>query len=79
MLVLSRKKGESIIIGDNIEISIIDIQGDNIRIGINAPKEISIMRKELYEEIKAENIKATASVDHLQEKLAQLKSFKTGE
>ena len=53
MLVLSRKKGESIIIGDNIEISIIDIQGDTIRIGINAPREVQIYRKELYEEIRA--------------------------
>ena len=79
MLVLSRKKGESIIIGDNIEISIIDIQGDTIRLGINAPREIQIYRKELYEEIKNENLKATASIDHLQEKLAQIKKYKPGE
>lgn len=76
MLVLSRKKGESIIIGDNIEISIIDIQGDTIRLGINAPREVQIYRKELYEEIKTENLKATASIDHLQEKLAQMKKYK---
>jgi carbon storage regulator len=79
MLVLSRKKGETIVIGDNIEISIIDIQGDNIRIGINAPRDVSIMRKELYDEIKAENLKAATSVDHLQDKLKQLKSYKPGE
>ncbi len=79
MLVLSRKKGESIIIGDNIEISIIDIQGDTIRIGINAPREVQIYRKELYEEIKTENLKATTSIDHLQEKLVQLKKYKPGE
>ena len=76
MLVLSRKKGESIVIGDNIEISIIDIQGDTIRLGINAPREVQIYRKELYEEIKTENLKATASIDHLQEKLVELKKYK---
>jgi carbon storage regulator len=76
MLVLSRKKGETIVIGDNIEVSIIDIQGDTIRLGINAPREVQIYRKELYEEIKTENLKATASIDHLQEKLAQLKKYK---
>lgn len=58
MLVLSRKKNESIIINDNIEISIIDIQGDQVRLGINAPKNIAIHRKEVYIEIQQENKKA---------------------
>lgn len=58
MLVLTRKKNESIVIGDNIEITIVDIQGDQIRIGINAPKNVSIHRKEIYLEIQAENKKA---------------------
>ncbi len=58
MLVLSRKKNQGIMIGDNIEITIIEVQGDQVRIGINAPKSISVYRKELYEEIQQENKKA---------------------
>ncbi|MFZ5986030.1 MAG: carbon storage regulator CsrA [Bacillota bacterium] len=58
MLVLTRKKNESIVINDNIEITIVDVQGDQVRIGINAPKSVSIYRKEIYLEIQAENKKA---------------------
>ncbi len=55
MLVLSRKKGESLIIGDDIEITILDVDSDNIRIGIKAPRSIEILRKELYASIKEAN------------------------
>lgn len=55
MLVLNRKMGESIILGENIEIRILDIQDGKIKIGIEAPREVSILRKEVYEAIKAEN------------------------
>ena len=58
MLVLTRKRNESIVVGDNIEITVVDIQGDQVRIGINAPKSVSIHRKEIYLEIQAENKKA---------------------
>ena len=60
MLVLTRKKGQAIIIGHDIELSIIDIQGDQVRIGINAPKSVTIHRKEVYEEIRKENLTAIA-------------------
>jgi carbon storage regulator len=54
MLVLSRNKDESIIIGDDVEITIVDVRGDKVRIGINAPREISVHRKEVYDKIQAE-------------------------
>ncbi len=58
MLVLSRKLNQSIIIGDNIEIMLVDIRGDQIKLGINAPKTVKIFRKEVYEDIIRENIEA---------------------
>jgi carbon storage regulator len=56
MLVLSRRRDETIIIGDEIEITIVDIRGDTVRLGINAPRAVSVHRKEVYDSIKAENI-----------------------
>lgn len=58
MLVLTRRAGESLVIGDNIEICIVDIQGEKVKIGIMAPKDISIFRKELLEEVKGANVSA---------------------
>ena len=54
MLVLSRKKDEKIIIGDQISIMVIEIRGDKVRLGIDAPKEITVHRQEVYEAIKKE-------------------------
>lgn len=61
MLILSRKKGEGIQIGDGIEITIISIQGDQVKIGIEAPKSVEVYRKEIYAQIQEEN-KSAASV-----------------
>jgi len=55
MLALTRKRGESIIINDNIEIVVIGIQNDQVKLGVVAPKEISIHRKEIYDRIQEEN------------------------
>ena len=52
MLVLSRKKNESIIINDNIVVTIVDVKGDKVRLGFQAPKEVTIHRQEVYEAIK---------------------------
>ena len=58
MLNLARKPNESIIIGDQIEISIIDIKGDQVKLGIKAPKNIKVYREEVYRAIQRENIEA---------------------
>ncbi len=55
MLALSRKKGEALVINNNIEITILDIKGDQIKVGISAPKEIPVYRKEVYEQIQQSN------------------------
>jgi len=52
MLVLSRKKDEKIVIGDNISIMIVEIRGDKVRLGIEAPREVSVHRREVYDAIK---------------------------
>ncbi len=61
MLALTRKKGESIIINNNIEISILEMRGDQVKIGISAPKEIPVYRKEVYLQIQEENKAAITS------------------
>ena len=60
MLVLSRQRDESIMIGDNIVVTIVDIRGDKVRLGINAPSEIPVHRQEVYEAIQRENIQAAS-------------------
>ena len=55
MLVVTRKKGESILIGDNIEISISSIENGSVKLAINAPKDVQILRKELYIEVEKQN------------------------
>lgn len=76
MLVLSRKSNQSIIIGKDIEIMILDIQKDQIKIGIKAPKEVSVFRKEIYLQIQLQNISASETSNQLQDAEKILK--KTG-
>ena len=59
MLVLSRQRDETIMIGDDIEITVVDIRGDKVRLGITAPARIPVHRKEVYEAIKRENREAS--------------------
>jgi len=61
MLILSRKINEKVIIGDDISISIIEIRGDQVRIGIDAPKKVKVFRQEVFDAIMAENKAASKS------------------
>lgn len=64
MLVLSRKKNERIVINDNIVVMVIDIRGDKVRLGIEAPKDVPVHRREVYDAIKqAEQAKTSPPVD----------------
>ena len=61
MLVLSRQRDQTVMIGDDIEVTVVDIRGDKVRLGITAPREISVHRKEVYDAIRREN-RAAAQV-----------------
>ncbi|MEA2298850.1 MAG: carbon storage regulator [Solirubrobacteraceae bacterium] len=61
MLVLTRKSNQSIMIGDEIEISILSVMGDKVRIGIQAPREVPVFRREVYLEIQRENSEQLAA------------------
>lgn len=63
MLALSRKQGESIVIGNNIEITVLEARGDQVKIGISAPKSVPVYRKEIYAQIQEENREAVANLD----------------
>jgi len=63
MLVLSRKPNESIVIDGNVTVSVLRVDNENVRIGVQAPLEIPVMRKEIYEEIKTNNENAAGSAE----------------
>jgi carbon storage regulator len=72
MLALTRKKDEAIIINGNIEIRILDVQGDKVKLGISAPKEVTIYREELYAQIKESNQDATENSEKVLNNLKDL-------
>jgi len=72
MLVLSRGVNESIIIGDQIEVTVVSVKGDRVRVGIRAPRTVPVHRKEVYEEIQRANIAAAATGQEAAEKLGAL-------
>jgi carbon storage regulator len=72
MLILSRKKNEVLRIGDDILLTIVDVQGDQVRLGITAPRNVQILRQELYEAVRDSNTQAAQTVQNV-EVLAFLK------
>ncbi len=80
MLVLTRKAGEGIVIGDNITITVVELKGGGVRIGIDAPAEKKIYRQEVYDRIRRENLEATqwnlADLNELSSSLAGRKTTK---
>ena len=73
MLVLSRQRDETIMIGDEIEITVVDIRGDKVRLGISAPSKIAVHRKEVYESIKRENEQASQQATRFGDDLPTLR------
>lgn len=78
MLVLRRKVGETVMIGNDIQVQVLAIEGDQIKLGFSAPQDIQILRKELYQGIVAENMAAKDQTNQLQQEqiLNLLKNFK---
>lgn len=74
MLVLARKTNESIVIADTIEILVVEIKGDQVKLGIKAPRTVKVFRGELYEEIRKENIAASEST--IPDEMPQIKPRK---
>lgn len=61
VLVLTRKRNQSIIIGDEVEVTVLEVRGDQVRLGINAPRRVSVHRREVYDEIQLANQEAASS------------------
>jgi len=79
LLVLTRKKGEKIVIGDNIVLTVVDIKGDQIQLGIEAPRDIPVHREEVYKEIQEENVRALEAKGVDLESIQKLLEKKKGE
>ena len=65
MLILTRKKNQSLRIGDDIILTVVDVQGDQVRLGIVAPKEVTILRQELYDDVKNSNKEAAQAFQNM--------------
>jgi carbon storage regulator len=79
MLILTRKSDESIIIGNNIKVKVLKVQGNQVHLGIDAPRELSVYREEIYEQIRKENVNAvqkTADADKIKQLEDNLSSLK---
>ena len=73
MLILTRKLDEAILIGDDIRITVVEIQGDKVRLGIEAPRELSVLREELYNAVREENRRAMLNPQGVADIVKQVK------
>jgi carbon storage regulator len=78
MLILARRIGESIVIGDQVEVSVVDIKGDQVKLGINAPRAVPVFRLEVYRAIQEENRRAAAASPDSLPRLEGLEPDSTG-
>jgi carbon storage regulator len=79
MLVLTRKANQSIMIGDSIEVSVLSVMGEKVRLGIQAPRDVPVFRKEVFLEIQAQNVEAAeSSKDALDKPLWMIKESENG-
>ena len=74
MLVLSRRPGESIVIGNEVVVTVLDVRGDQIRIGIDAPRNVQIHREEIYRELESENEQAIGAAARTRDRIARMPS-----
>jgi carbon storage regulator len=72
VLVLSRRSGESIVIGDRIVVTVLDVRGDQVRIGIEAPREVQVHRQEVFRQLETENARAAGSAGRAQHLVARM-------
>ncbi|MGE5543438.1 MAG: carbon storage regulator CsrA [Bacillota bacterium] len=73
MLILTRKPDEAILIGEDIRITIVEIQGDKVKLGIEAPRELSVLREEIYKAVREENRQATLNPKGIADIVKQVK------
>ena len=71
MLVLTRRNGESIVIGNEVVVTVLEVRGDQVRIGIDAPRDVQIHREEVFRQLETENTRAASSADRARELAAR--------
>lgn len=72
MLVLSRRLGESIVIGNDVVVTVLDVKGDQVRLGIDAPRDVQVHREEVYRQLEAQNAAAASSSDRARQLATRL-------
>lgn len=72
MLVLTRKVGQALIVGESVEITVLEVRGESVRLGIAAPRSVSVLRKEVRDQVRAENLQAAASAAQAEDVLSAL-------